>query len=409
MTTRARIYVVLCLVAVAATMSTVPAPSTATPADSEQRASFGNTLRVGERLLPSQVDPDASRLTSANSDFFFEIYVYTPGRTQAYAVLDVGQTPRTLDERATWRRSKRATDDAFAVLRPNGNFVMYAEPGRPVWSTGTAGTGRHNRLVIRDDGNLVMYGKGDRIVWSSGTGRALLERGDTLRPGQRLTSVWPDGDWPTTVEMRRDGNLVVKFLGGVVWASNTTRRGAYLRVSDDGDLVIRHGSKRLWAVSRTDASGRARPYLEVRHGNFMLVDAAKGEDLWDSEDRTGESFLLAPGDLRILLTGSTLSRGDALASPNGHRLVMQPNGNLVLRRSDGRRVWSSGTGGNPGATFEIRPSGNLVVSHRDTTLWSSGPSRCNAYRRPVSVIVSRTSVLTARDGYGDICWTSTRS
>lgn len=406
-----RVAAVLCAVAVVAGSTTTPSLGVAPPeaAGATARAEqHGDTLRVGQKLRPEERDSGGSRLTSANSEFFFQLSVYTPRGNKWFAVLDVGQTPREVQERATWRYRKRATYDAFAVLRPNGNFVLYSEPGVPIWSTRTAGTGRNNRLVIRDDGNLVMYGKGDRMVWSTGTGRMLLETGDTLRPGQRMVNAWEDGDSPTTLIMRRDGNLVVKYLGGIEWASNTSKPGAFLRLEPGGSLVIMRGAERLWLADPTrPGDDETLPYLSVENvGHFVVGDDYDSDDLWDSQDAPGETFLVQPGDLRVLVTGSVLTPERGLGSPQGHRLAMQPNGNLVLLRSDGVRVWASGTGGHRGARLEIRRSGNLVVTHRDRILWTSGPSRCNAYTRPVSVTVSRTAVLTARDGYGDVCWTS---
>jgi LPS sulfotransferase NodH len=57
----------------------------------------------------------------------------------------------------------------------------------------------------------------------------------------------------------------------------------------------------------------------------------------------------------------------------GARLMMQPDGDLVLRDAAGEVVWRSGTAGHSGARAELQDDGSLVVwSVADALLWSSG-------------------------------------
>jgi len=51
---------------------------------------------------------------------------------------------------------------------------------------------------------------------------------------------------------------------------------------------------------------------------------------------------------------------------------MNVNGNLQIRLSKGRVLWSSNTSGHSGAVAEMRSNGVLQVVDGGTTLWSSG-------------------------------------
>lgn len=84
------------------------------------------------------------------------------------------------------------------------------------------------RLTLQTDGNLVLYDNLNRALWHSNThGRPYITR----------------------CLMQTDGNLVLYDNAFVpYWASNTHMYpGAYLRLQDDGNLVIYQGSAARWA------------------------------------------------------------------------------------------------------------------------------------------------------------------
>jgi hypothetical protein len=56
----------------------------------------------------------------------------------------------------------------------------------------------------------------------------------------------------------------------------------------------------------------------------------------------------------------------------GSKLIMQPDGNVVLYDDTVTVFWSAGTNGNPGSSLLVQDDGNLVIiSQLSTILWSS--------------------------------------
>jgi len=86
----------------------------------------------------------------------------------------------------------------------DGNVVLKrTRSGEVLWATGTAGSGAE-RLTMQEDGNAVLYARGGRPLWNSGV------TGPDMRHGQELI-------------VQDDGNLVVYSRGRVYWASGTQR------------------------------------------------------------------------------------------------------------------------------------------------------------------------------------------
>ena len=86
--------------------------------------------------------------------------------------------------------------------------------------------------------------------------------------------------------------------------------------------------------------------------------------------------LLAPGAASaasLVPAAGMLTAGQSIVSPNGeYELTMQSDGNLVEYLTGGRSLWSTQTGGNPGAYAVMQTNGNLtVLDSAGATLWSS--------------------------------------
>ena len=341
---------------------------------------MSNALSVGQVLRPYQSDPNGFGIVSTNSEYRFGIYYNATTHTSGGGGLSSTRSGPT-----SWPLSGPspgcATAQAYAVLRPNGNFVLYSEPGVAMWSTHTAGTGNNNRLVMRNDGNLVMYTGAGRAVWSSGTHAEVLSSGDRLRPGQHLTNVYSHSDPPTTLSMQRDGELVLRFHGAVLWASNTSVRGSYLLMQPDGDLVIQHAGRTLWrsGTGRLATPADGRPFLDVMPSGRFTVDFTPPDDtggpavrrVFDSARRPGESGRVASGALHFMTVRSVLQRpvtDQQQRLPTGHARRREP--------CPVRPTWSG-----PLADPHVGPPrGGADVAARKTGIWSCTRARVSCGR-----------------------------
>jgi len=105
---------------------------------------------------------------------------------------------------------------------------------------------------------------------------------------------------------------------------------------------------------------------------------------------------MAPGD--------RLESGDRLVAANGvaHVEMQGSDGNLVLHDASGP-IWSTHTGGHPGAGLTFQGSdGNLVLRGTDgKVLWSSG-----AHSGAAAVVLQSDCNLVSQDASGKILWST---
>lgn len=109
---------------------------------------------------------------------------------------------------------------------------QYLQPGKSLRSDNQLYT-----LIMQTDGNVVLYNQNSQPLWSTNTG-------GLITPGYFI--------------MQTDGNLVLYDTNGSPkWSSDTwNHSGAFLRIQDDGNLVIyRFGTRTetadraLWAAN----------------------------------------------------------------------------------------------------------------------------------------------------------------
>lgn len=73
-------------------------------------------------------------------------------------------------------------------------------------------------------------------------------------------------------------------------------------------------------------------------------------------------------------------------------LLMQSDGNLVLKSAGGEAIWSSNTAGNPGAELRLYNNGRMdIVSSTGTVLWTQGTSAAVSAFNPLRVTITNTT------------------
>lgn len=253
-------------------------------AERSSTAAVSDQLRAGQQLSPDQ------QLVSTNGAFRF--VVQGDGNVVLYAPFGPLWWTGTF------------VPGTVLVMQEDGNLVAYAPDSRPVWYSGTRGSGAV-QLIMQSDGNAVLYRPDGRPVWATGT----VVPGDTLSSGQRMSSdqALVSGTGAYRFVMQGDGNLVLYGPpGGALWASWTFVPGTSLVMQTDGNLV---------------------------------AYAPDGRPVW--------------------FTGT---RGSGAI-----RLIMQSDGNAVLYRADGRAVWATGTVravplALRGQDVTVLPTSNRVVA-----------------------------------------------
>jgi hypothetical protein len=193
----------------------------------------------------------------------------------------------------------------------------------------------------------------------------------TLRAGEQLAPGHGISNSAMTLVMQADGNLVAYLstgrqpYGPAVWSSNTSGHpGAYAVMQDDGNLVVQApGGVVLWS---TGTSGHPGAYAEFQTDGNLVVYLPSGSAAWST------GTYAHPATIAV----GTVMKPGWWAQATYTRLVMQPDGNLVLYRNrDGAALWSSNTSGYPGAYAVMQPDGNLVVYRPGgPALWSTHTS-----------------------------------
>jgi surface antigen len=196
-----------------------------------------------------------------------------------------------------------------AIMQTDGNFVVYAAGGKPVWWTGTATPG--SRIVMQADGNLVVYAPGGQALWWSGTS---------------------GGNWNASAVMQTDGNFVVyAATARPLWS---------------------------WKGGRTGLSGSTL---------FAGQSLSAGQGLWSS-DGSYEAIMQTDGNfVEYGPSGVVWDSGTRVA---GSHIAMQTDGNLVIYPPSGAAVWSTSTHG-AGGIFALQTDSNSVIYFAGTALWSS--------------------------------------
>ena len=182
--------------------------------------------------------------------------------------------------------------------------------------------------------------------------------------------------------MQNDGNLVNYCNGKSVWSSNTYNNpGAYLAFQPDGNVVIYSSNNEvLWDTSTQNHKGdqiQLSPQTGLfqvgifNQTNFNLLYPTVYQPPAQSSSKPSPGSVYIEA-LKSPISGNNLFFGTSeVLSAFGCNLNMQNDGNLV-DYCNGKSVWSSNTGGNPGAYLAFQADGNVVIySSTNVPLWQS--------------------------------------
>lgn len=195
----------------------------------------------------------------------------------------------------------------------------------------------------------------------------VLSSGKQIKPGETVLS--PDGQ--SALTLQKDGNIVLRTNFIATWTSNTSGSNPkYLTMQPDGNLVLY--SNNSTAAWNSGTSGAGPSSLELQtDGNLVLYNGSSAA-IWSTGTSHYPNLLsyvnqsLHVGVMYPMQSLSTANRVD--------RLILQPDGNLVLR-SNNRAVWSSGSMGRQPAYMIMQPDGNLVVvGVQGDAIWNSRTS-----------------------------------
>ncbi|WP_412738360.1 LamG-like jellyroll fold domain-containing protein [Krasilnikovia sp. MM14-A1259] len=164
-------------------------------------------------------------------------------------------------------------------------------------------------------------------------------------------------------------------------------------MASSGPLLV---GQTLWHGERMDQWSGAVDDVTVLQG--AMTDGAVSA--W--YDREAASLSGA----NVLGAGQQLNQDQVLQSDNGeYQLWMQNDGNFVLYH-EGSAVWSSNTWGNPGAHVIMQPDGNLVIYRSDgVAIWATNTERTAASR----LVLYDNGDLLLLDPSGQVIWRAKRT
>lgn len=171
----------------------------------------------------------------------------------------------------------------------------------------------------------------------------------------------------STLTLRRSGNLVLATSRGVVlWSSHTSGSGSNNRLvlRDSGNLVMSTASgKVVWATHTT------RVFLPA---GAELTSGARLVSRWGDQQGPAHVFwsltMQRGGNLVLSCGGSVFWRSHTHVARS--RLVMQKDGNLVIRGPHGRAIWSTHTGGAGPYTYFSALALEVHKLYRNRPLWA---------------------------------------
>jgi hypothetical protein len=217
----------------------------------------------------------------------------------------------------------------------------------------------------------------------SSTGAVVADTGAGLR-GFGAALAYPETLQVTTADVNGDGaqDLFVPARQGALVVLDGRTLGVITTVPTD--LVIQNtpivtsapGGVRLTLAGYNGLGAQVSSYL-ISGGSL----GQRGWHMFGGSPRLGGVQGAPAGPFDTLLEGGSLQVGGELRS-NGHRLVVQADGNMVLYRAGGGAVWWTGTANPGGAALRVNIDGSLelVANGSGARLWTQ-PAGGNGFER----------------------------
>ncbi|MCW2528889.1 MAG: hypothetical protein JWM76_3749 [Pseudonocardiales bacterium] len=349
------------------TLSNAPSTITVTAVGRTYHRSSTFTIPVtGTTLTPGQSRDAPAAVASSHFGYYFSVDSGPTVLRMANATSAPG---------AVWRGVALQPPTGFSAftlgLSSGGNLVLTGTQTTAgtaadvvLWQSATEGTGTANHALMQDDGNLVIYAGSGQPVWSTlfgFAGASTIVAPATVSAFGSLAS--PDGRFRLAVQP--DGNVVTyDSVGAPVWNSGTFQSpGAALVLQADGDLVVRSGQTVVWHTNT--ANSGAGNHLNLQNDGSLVLYNAKNLPLWSSAyGTTNFPTVIAPA---ALPAGYTM-----VSSAGRYHATLQTDGNLVVYNGAGTPAWSSGTFGYPGSTLILQSDGNMVIYSSDNApVWNA--------------------------------------
>jgi hypothetical protein len=329
------------------------ASSLPTLARSGSRASV---LRAGSALS------SGASLTSRNGTY--KLDMQTDGNLVLYGLYGTGVV--------VWASNTPRHHGAFAVMKRDGNFVVY-DHHRVIWASRSHGRGDAGpTLVVRDNGEVVIYSRAHRAIWQTGT----------LPPPPRLASFSSpplpgEGAWyPAGRRVNGQFSVYETLLrppgssaeAGLAWMDTNLLRAALYSGSESPG----YGPWRLTAPISRPA---ARTLVAAFNGGFKFPASEGG---YYAEGRF--AYPLRPGGASLVIyQDGRATVGEWGRDVRMTRGVVAVRQNLTLLVDGGRPVaglnpydtgvWGSTLGGIP----NVWRSG-VGVTARGALVYVTGPS-----------------------------------
>jgi len=314
------------------------------------------------------------------------------------------------DGNGKWSTGTNGWGGARMMVESDGNLTVRSSDGsRLLWETRTevclpsrVGDGRRTG-DFGSNGTVVPSRLCNNEFVESPDGRFRLimqDDGDlSLRMGEGYaTQIWHSATTNAyKMDSQSDGNIVLyRRDGTAAWATGTNGwGGARMSLQNDGNLVVRSAdnSRLIWET-RSVYCLPAEKGAGVVKGDFGISGTKVGDRVCNNEYVTSPNgkFRLkmqADGDL-ALYTGENFDvRIWSAGQKDSYQLLRDGNGDWATFARDGGSRFRTGTSGWGGANLIVQDDGNLVVRSSDNTrlIWETRTVYCTPAEKGVGVRV----------------------